>query len=145
MKLTALFNKIKAADPEAMPTWRVLRMATTEGARAIGLGTQIGSVREGKRADFLLVDLRRPTLAPVYAEPMRNIVPNLVYAARGDEVDTVVIDGRVVVEHGRVLTVDEAEVVDEAQRQADPIGPRAAPDFWAVGGTNAQFMRDGML
>jgi len=72
-------------------------------------------------------------------------VPNLGYGAWGDEVDTVVIDGRVVVEHGRVLTVDETEVVAEARRQADPIGPRAAPDFRAVGGTNAQFMRDGTL
>jgi 5-methylthioadenosine/S-adenosylhomocysteine deaminase len=145
MKLTALFNKIRYGNPEVMPAWRVLRMATIEGARAIGLGEEIGSLEAGKGADFILVDLQRPTMLPLFTEPMRNIVPNLVYSARGDEVSTVVIDGRVVVDGGQVLTVDEADVRRQAQAHALPIGPRAAQTFWEVNGTNARFMREEKL
>ncbi len=145
MKLTALLNKVRAADPEAMPAWRVLRMATVEGARALGLGGEVGSLEAGKRADFILVSLGRTTLLPVHTRPMRNLVPNLVYSARGDEVDTVVVDGRLVVEGGRVLAVDEAEVLAEAQRLAEPIGPAAVADFLRVGGPNAEAMREGRL
>ena len=145
MKLTALFNKIRAADPEVMPAWRVLRMATIEGAAALGWADEIGSLREGKRADVLLVDVRRPTLTPVHAQPMRNLVPNLVYAAHGDEVDYVLVDGHVVVEHGRLVTADEAAILEEAQRLAEPIGAAAADDFWRVNSTNAEFMRADRL
>ncbi|MBV9544114.1 MAG: amidohydrolase family protein, partial [Chloroflexi bacterium] len=145
MKLTALFNKIRAADPEVMPAWRVLRMATIEGARAIGWADEIGSLEVGKRADFLLVDLSRPGLTPVHTQPMRNIVPNLVYAARGDEVSCVVVDGQVLVQDGRVMTVSESEIVAEAQAQADPIGAAATDDFWRVNGNNAELMRGGRL
>jgi len=78
MKLTALFNKIKARDPEVMPAWEVLRMATIEGAQAIGLGDEIGSLQTGKQADLILVDLNAPNLTPVLDAPIRTIVPNLV-------------------------------------------------------------------
>lgn len=145
MKLTALFNKIRYGDPEAMPAWRVLRMATIEGAWAIGLGDQIGSLEEGKRADFILVDLRRPTMLPLFTHPMRNIVPNLVYSARGDEVALVAVEGRVIFEQGKVQTVDEAEVLERVQRFAPGIGEAAAPEFRRVNGTNAAFMREEKL
>jgi 5-methylthioadenosine/S-adenosylhomocysteine deaminase len=145
MKLTALFNKIRFADAEVMPAWRVLRMATIDGARALGWSDEIGSLRVGKRADVLLVDLQRPTLMPVHTRPMRNLAPNLVYAARGDEVDTVVIDGAIVVEHGTPTTIDDRAILAEAQRLAEPIGAAADADFWRVSRTNAEWMRDGRL
>jgi 5-methylthioadenosine/S-adenosylhomocysteine deaminase len=145
MKLTALFNKIRYSNPEVMPAWKVLRMATIEGARAIGLGEQIGSLEEGKRADFILVDLAKPSMLPVFTEPMRNIVPNLVYSARGDEVTTVVVDGQVVYEQGKIQTVDEAEILKRVQELAKPVGPQAAPEFWQINGTNALFMRKDKL
>jgi 5-methylthioadenosine/S-adenosylhomocysteine deaminase len=120
-------------------------MATIEGARAIGWDDQIGSLEVGKRADFLAVDLARPTMTPVHTRPMRNIVPNLVYAARGDEVDTVVVDGVVVVDGGRVLAVDERGIVEEAQTLAEPLGAAAEADFWRVSGSNAALMRAARL
>jgi 5-methylthioadenosine/S-adenosylhomocysteine deaminase len=145
MKLTALFNKIRTADPETMPAWRVLRMATIEGAAALGWADEIGSLEEGKRADIVLVDLRRPTLTPVHTAPMRNLAPNLVYAARGDEVDTVIVDGQIVVEHGQVLALDESEIIARAARLAASIGAAAESEFWQVNGSNARMMRAGQL
>jgi len=99
----------------------------------------------GKRADLLLVDLRRPTLMPVHTSPMRNLAPNLVYAARGDEVASVIVDGQVIVERGRVLTLDEDVILNEAARYAVPIGARAESDFWQVNGPNAHMMRASQL
>jgi 5-methylthioadenosine/S-adenosylhomocysteine deaminase len=94
VKLTALFNKIKYRDPTAMPAWDALRMATIEGAQAIGLGDEIGSLEVGKQGDLILVDLDALNLSPVLEGPIRNIVPNLVYAASGHEVRTVMVAGR---------------------------------------------------
>jgi len=128
MKLTALFNKIKYRDPTVMPAWDVLRMATIEGAQAIGLGDEIGSLEPGKQADLIVVDLTAPNLSPVMDVPVRNIVPNLVYAGSGHEVTTVIIAGRVVVADGRVLTADEAAIRAEAQAQAEALARRVAAD-----------------
>jgi 5-methylthioadenosine/S-adenosylhomocysteine deaminase len=145
MKLTALFNKIRYQNPEIMPAWKVLRMATIEGAKASGIADQIGSLEEGKRADFILIDLRKPAMMPVFTEPMRNIVPNLVYSARGDEVAMVVVDGQIILENGRLQTADEDEIIANAQRLCQPLGTAAATEFWQINGTNAHFMREGKL
>jgi 5-methylthioadenosine/S-adenosylhomocysteine deaminase len=145
MKLTALFNKIRYQNPEIMPAWKVLRMATIEGARAIGLGDKIGSLEAGKQADFILIDLKKPAMMPTITEPMRNIVPNLVYSARSDEVATMVVDGQIIMENRHILTVDEAAIIEDAQRLCEPLGNAAAPQFWEINGTNAQYMREGKL
>jgi len=145
MKLTALFNKIRYQDPEVMPAWRVLRMATIEGARVLGLDGRIGSLVPGKQADFIAVDLTSPSLAPLYTDPMRNIVPNLVYSGRGDEVDLAVVDGRVIYEQGCLTGLDEADILARVQQAAQRLGPQAAPEFWRINGTNAQFMQEGKL
>ena len=128
MKLTALFNKIKYRDPTVMPAWEVLRMATVEGAQAIGLGDQVGSLEVGKQADIILVDLTAPNLTPVLEAPIRNIVPNLVYAATGREVKTVLVAGRVLVQNGEVLGVDETAVRAAAQAQSAALAQRVASD-----------------
>jgi 5-methylthioadenosine/S-adenosylhomocysteine deaminase len=128
MKLTALFNKIKFRNPEVMPAWEVLRMATIEGAQAIGLGGEIGSLETGKQADLILVNLLAPNLTPALDAPIRTIVPNLVYAGSGHEVRTVMIAGRVLVRDGQVLTLDEGEIQAEAQRQAEAVSQRVAAD-----------------
>jgi 5-methylthioadenosine/S-adenosylhomocysteine deaminase len=128
MKLTALFNKIRYRDPTVMPAWDVLRMATIEGARAIGLGQEIGSLEPGKQADIVWVDLKELNLWPVLESPIRNIVPNLVYAASGHEVRHAMVAGRMVLRDRRVLNADEDAIRDEAQRRADEVGRRVAAD-----------------
>jgi 5-methylthioadenosine/S-adenosylhomocysteine deaminase len=128
MKLTALFNKIKYRDPTIMPAWEVLRMATIEGAQAIGLGEEIGSLEAGKQADLILVDLREPNLSPILDSPIRNIVPNLVYAATGREVRLVMVAGQVLVREGVVQTADEATIRATAQEQAQALAHRVAAD-----------------
>lgn len=145
MKLVALLNKCKSSNPEVMPAWRALRMATIEGAKAIGLGSITGSLEEGKRADFIAVDLNCPTMLPVYTKPMRNIVPNLVYSARGTEVVLSAVDGRVIFRDGKVCNVNEEEFFQEASKYTQRIGEAASEEFWSINGTNAQFMKEEKL
>ena len=110
MKNVCLFNKIKYQNPEVMPAWKALRMATIEGAKAVGLGDTVGSLESGKRADFIAIDLNCPSMLPVYTYPMRNMVPNLVYSARGAEVSLVAVDGKVIMQDGTFTYVDEKRV-----------------------------------
>ena len=145
MKLTALFNKIKHRDPTIMPAWRVLRMATVEGASAIGLVHQVGSLEPGKQADVILVDLKELNLSPALEAPIRNIVPNLVYAANGSEVKLAMVAGRVLVENGRILTVEEAAIRAEAQEQAGILARRVASDPLHEGMALLQAMKAGQM
>ena len=145
MRLTALFNKVKARAPDVVPAWEALRMATVEGARAVGLGDSIGSLVAGKQADLILIDLAQLNLAPVLRAPIRNIVPNLVYAATGHEVDSVMVAGRFLMRGRRILTADETAVRRDAQEAADEVMRRvlADPDHRKLALLDA--MRDGRL
>jgi 5-methylthioadenosine/S-adenosylhomocysteine deaminase len=145
MKNVALFNKIKYKNPEKIPAWRALRMATIEGAKAIGLGDAIGSLEVGKQADFVAIDLKKPTMMPVFTHPMRNIVPNLVYSARGDEVALSVVNGKVIYRDGQFKNIDEGECLAEVEKFPADIGAKATKEFTEINGTNAQFMRENKL
>ena len=129
MKFTAILNKCKAKDPTVFPADRVLRMATIESARTIGLGDEIGSLEPGRKADLIMIDMSHPALSPVILSPVRNIVPNLVYSAKGSEVEMSVIDGKIVMENYTVLTVDEKEAVREAQAAASAMEPLVREHF----------------
>jgi 5-methylthioadenosine/S-adenosylhomocysteine deaminase len=111
-----------------MPTWKVLRMATIEGAQAIGLDHEVGSLEVGKKADLILVDLRKPSMMPVLRDPVRNIVPNLVLSARGDEVAMSIIDGEVVYEDGRIQTIAEDELLDSIQQVSEEVSAQASKE-----------------
>ncbi len=128
MKLTALFNKIKFRDPTVMPAWEVLRMATIEGAQAIGLGNEVGSLVVGKQADLIVVDLGAPNLSPIIQSPVRNIVPNLVYAGSGHEVRDVMVAGRLLMRDRRMLTADEEAIRRDTQREGEAVARRVAAD-----------------
>ena len=145
MKVAALLNKTRHRDPTVLPAWKMLRIATIEGAETIGLGDSIGSLEPGKKADLILLDLKVPHMTPVLSTPVRNIAPNIVYSARGDEVETVIIDGKVVMEDRRVLTMDEERVIAEAQKAAEEISAAAAEDYMKADSHLAKMMKKGLL
>lgn len=145
MKLTALFNKIKYRNPTALQAWDVLRMATIEGAQAIGLGDEVGSLEVGKKADMILVNLRSPNLVPALETPIRTIVPNLVYAATGREVVLSMVNGKILLRDGKALTMDEATIVAEAQAQAEIVATNVASDPVHRGMALLEAMTNGWL
>jgi 5-methylthioadenosine/S-adenosylhomocysteine deaminase len=106
MYLAAVLHKDLRQDTEIMGAEVAIEMATINGAKTMGLEKEIGSLEIGKRADIAIFDTRRPEWRPLY-----NEVQNLVYAATGDSVETVIIDGKIVMEKRKVLTVDEEEVL----------------------------------
>lgn len=129
MKFAAVLGKCKVKDPTALPAWKALRLATIESAEAVGLGAEVGSFRPGKKADVIIIDMTHPNLSPIITYPMRNIVPNLVYAGRGHEVETVIVDGKVIIDNYAVLTVNEKEAVAKMQAEADKVAAATVEDY----------------
>jgi 5-methylthioadenosine/S-adenosylhomocysteine deaminase len=121
LKFAALTQKGLTRDPEIISAERVLEMATIDGAAALGLRGEIGSIEPGKRADLVLLRFDNPCV-----NPLHHVVSALVYSARGDEVDTVWVDGVKVVGAGRVTLVDQEAACRAAQRAADGLVDRAA-------------------
>jgi cytosine/adenosine deaminase-related metal-dependent hydrolase len=130
MKLAAIIHKAVTNDPLIVPAETVLEMATINGARALGLEQEIGSLEVGKKADLVVIDFNR-----LHTTPSPNPISTLVYAATGGEVDTVVVDGQIVVEQGQLLTMDEDEVMEQAQQHAQALYKRAGIEItpkWPV-------------
>ncbi|MHB8156011.1 MAG: amidohydrolase [Desulfocucumaceae bacterium] len=114
MRSAALLQKISMMDPLALPSFEALSLATTGGARALGMGDQLGMIKKGMKADIILMDTRKPHLFPRH-----DWIANVVYAAQSSDVDTVIINGNIVMEGRRVLTIDEDEVYEQVQRRAE--------------------------
>lgn len=124
MRLASYLHKARTLNPLVTPAESVLEMATINGARALGWENEIGSLEVGKQADFVVFDFDQPHLTPSI-----NPVSTLVCAATGSDVDTVVIAGQTVVEHGRCLTLDEERIVHEARTRAADLWKRSGiPD-----------------
>lgn len=127
------YHRTHFRDPAVLPPGKALEMVTIDAAKALGMDHQIGSLEPGKLADLILIDMHRPHLHPVNMEPFR-----VIYFANGNDVDTVVVGGRVLLQHGKTLHTDETAVLADAQREAermiDRIGARkmlGLPDgFW---------------
>lgn len=125
MRMAAILNKVRSRDPTVLPASRALRLVTIDAAKTLGLEQRVGSIEKGKRADLIVIDLKTPQTTPILSSPAGNIIPNLVYSARGSEVETVIVDGRIIMEDRRILTANEDRVIEEAQRAAQRIVGKA--------------------
>jgi 5-methylthioadenosine/S-adenosylhomocysteine deaminase len=120
MRTAALLQKA-LHGPEVLPANRALRLATIDGARALGLDSEIGSLEVGKRADVAVVRLER-----LHTTPVKDVVSALVYSTETDDVDTVIIDGRIVMRDGKLLTIEESETIASAKLEAGKLIDAAA-------------------
>jgi 5-methylthioadenosine/S-adenosylhomocysteine deaminase len=116
MDTVAKLHKAKTLDPTAMNARTVLKMATIQSARALGLNQVIGSLEAGKKADLIVIDTNKPHLTPMY-----NPVSHLVYAARGSDVTTSIINGTVVMEDRKLKSLDLKKVMDDVNKIAKEI------------------------
>jgi len=116
MKICALMHKAHSWDPTVLPAQKVLDLATIEGAKALGLEGKVGSVEVGKEADLILLDLRSPNLVPIHG--VNTVVSDLVYAAKGLNVDSTIVQGRPLMINRRLLTLDEEKIMREASEAA---------------------------
>jgi len=114
MKLTAYLQKVNTLNPVAIKAYDVLKMATIEGAKVLGLENEIGTIEEGKKADIILININKPHLYPI-----NDIATNLVYSANGADVDTVIIDGNVVMKNRKLANVDEDALYEKINQICD--------------------------
>jgi 5-methylthioadenosine/S-adenosylhomocysteine deaminase len=119
MDFVAKVHKVHRLDPTVMPAQSVLEMATLGGARVLGMEKEIGSLEVGKKADVIILDLNKPHLQPVY-----NIVSHLVYSATGADVRDVIIDGKVIMENRKLLTLDEGKILERTGELRQEIAER---------------------
>jgi 5-methylthioadenosine/S-adenosylhomocysteine deaminase len=113
IKTSSLLQKVQTLDPSVIPASKALEMATIEGARALGMENEIGSIEEGKKADLVLVDMKAPHLTP-----FRNPISHIAFSAEGSDVSTVICDGKLLMHEREFLTLDEMEVMDLAENAA---------------------------
>ena len=113
MMVTAYLQALSKMDPNAIRAEEILEMATIRGAKAIGIDGEVGSIEVGKKADIIIINYWDPKLMP-----LNDPVSHIVYNAHGDDVLDVIIDGNLVMKNRRVLTMNEDEVLREAERRA---------------------------
>ncbi|HPQ28611.1 MAG TPA: amidohydrolase [Desulfobacteraceae bacterium] len=113
MDTAAKLHKIETMNPTVLDSFTVLKMATIEGARALGMEDITGSLEIGKQADIIIVDTNKPHLTPMY-----NPYSHLVYSARGYDVSHSIINGRLVMEDRKLLTLDVDDIISRARKKS---------------------------
>ena len=113
MKTAALLQKVNTMDSTVLPAEQVFEMATISGAIALGLQDEIGTIKAGKKADLVLLDMKTPHLTP-----FRHPMSHLVYAAKGSDVDTVICNGEILMQEKELKVLNEAEVIGLAEEAA---------------------------
>ena len=117
MSTTAKVHKALSRNPTVLDAKTVVLMATRWGADVLGLGNKVGSIEKGKIADIIMVNLNKPHLTPLY-----NVYSHIVYAAMASDVETVMVNGKVVVDGRKLLTADESEIIYKARAWREKIG-----------------------
>ena len=116
MDTAAKLHKIKTMDTTVMDALTVLRMATIEGAKALGMKDRVGSLERGKKADIIILDTKKPHLTPLY-----HPVSHIVYAAKGSDVSHSIINGQLVMEDRRLLTIDLPELIGKIREKSKDV------------------------
>ncbi|MBD0382652.1 amidohydrolase [Paenibacillus sp. WST5] len=124
LKFTACLHKVNELDATLLPPMDVLRMATMNGARAVGRSENLGSLEPGKKADLVTVDMRKAHISPIHRASSA-----LVYNANGNDVDLVIVNGEVVVEGGKSTWIDEQEVIQRAQQRVDALRAKLSVQY----------------
>jgi 5-methylthioadenosine/S-adenosylhomocysteine deaminase len=110
MRFATLIRKMKAGDARALPACDILRVATLGGAEVLGLDQEIGSLKVGKKADLILINLHQPHLTPRH-----NLRGHLVYSAHGSDVATVIVNGRILYHQKQFTQADLEDILQKAQ------------------------------
>lgn len=128
MRATAMFAKIIAGSPLALPAWEALRMATIGGARVLGIDDRAGTLEVGKEADLIMIDLSKPPMAPVILHPARNIAANLVYAETGSDVRMTMVAGKIIYRDGVFTRIDQRAILRDVAAAASRFEDRLMAD-----------------
>lgn len=125
MKTASLLAKFSKLDAASLDAWQVCRMATIDGARALGLEQSIGSLESGKSADMISIRLDTPRMTPLIGDgPLMNIHHNLVHAVQGQDIAMTMVAGKVLVENGKLVEHDLQDLIDKVNIAAPKLFAR---------------------
>ena len=113
MKTAAYLQKVNTMEPTSIKAYDILKMSTIEGAKVLGLENQIGTIEEGKKADLIFIKTDKLHLCPE-----NDICANIVYSANGSDVDTVMIDGKIIMQNRKMLNINERDVMKQVKKIA---------------------------
>ena len=116
MKTCALLQKAHRWDATVLPAQQVLDLATIEAAKALGVADKVGCIETGKQADLIVVDARAPNLVPIHGAA--TVISDLVYSAKGANVDTTIVAGKILMKNREFQTLKENEIYEKAQNTA---------------------------
>ena len=122
MRMASLLQKLQTSDPRAVSAPTAIDLATIGGARAMGMERQIGSLETGKHADLIVVGMSAARQTPMY-----DPVSHLVYVTRGDDVQTTIVNGRVLMRNRKMLTLDEGAILRDAREWAEKVRAAVTP------------------
>jgi 5-methylthioadenosine/S-adenosylhomocysteine deaminase len=142
MKTSSLLAKLSSMDASALDAWSVLRMATINGARTLGLDSEIGSIEAGKQADLIAIRSDTPRLTPLLSGTNGNLHHNLVHAVRGGDVDMTMVAGQIVVDEGKLLTANLQALIANANNAVPDLFRRRAAWLAAHEPSNALKAKD---
>lgn len=113
MKTAAYLQKVNTMEPTSIKAYDILKMATIEGAKVLGLDNEIGTLEPGKKADMIFIRTDKLHLCPD-----NDVCTNIVYSANGSDVDTVMIDGKIIMQNRKMINLDEKEVMKQVKKIA---------------------------
>lgn len=116
MKICGYLQKLKYNNPTIIKAYDILKMATIEGARVLGLEDKIGSIEKGKKADIILIDINKPHLTPE-----NDIITNLVYSANSSDIHTVIVNGNIIMDERKVSYMNEKEILENSRKLAKKV------------------------
>jgi 5-methylthioadenosine/S-adenosylhomocysteine deaminase len=145
IRTISLLSKVIKQDPTVLPAWEALKLSSINGSRVLGLDSKIGTLEVGKQADIITIDLKKINLTPTVYQPFYNFVPNLVYSMTGNEVDNVIINGKIIMNDYSFVEIDQENVSEEANRAAKRIFELAEEDWTQANSRLVQSHKDGHL
>ena len=113
MKTAAYLQKVNTMEPTSINAYQILKMATIEGAKVLGLENEIGTLEVGKKADIIFVKTDK-----IHMCPENDIPSNIVYSANGADIDTVIVDGKIIMQNRKMTQIDEKEVIKRVKKVA---------------------------
>jgi 5-methylthioadenosine/S-adenosylhomocysteine deaminase len=125
MRIGSFLQKLARMDASVLPCREIFKMATVGGAKCVRREEEIGTLEVGKKGDIILINLMAPHLSPILLENANNLLENIVYSANGADVDTTIVDGKILMESREVKTLDEHKILEMANRVAYSLYERA--------------------
>jgi 5-methylthioadenosine/S-adenosylhomocysteine deaminase len=128
-----------------MPPWESMKLATISGANVLGLEDQIGSLKVGKSADIITLNLNHAHLTPIIHKPFMNMIANLVYSSKGSEVDNVIIAGKPIILDGKFSEINEDLIIIKANKRAQDLFENISEEWEKIGSKMVSYHKQGYI